>query len=274
MTCIELETFIYPYLDGEFDAHEQLEFERHLAGCPACAQKMHSEIGFLGMMRRTSQVAAAKAPESLRENIQVGLHRERQRAAMTSWFKLSAAAAVLVAASGTYYYYRPVSISRGVFIEDAARRHAKALPMEIQQNSPELFEAWFAGKLNHRVAVPQLPNATVAGARLSNVHDKEAAYISYNAVSYPGSPPRRIGLFVFDDTKGEVAASPLPSLELDSSHGYNVALWRDRDIVYELVTDLDEADIRQMLSTASLNNSTPKDSQPPNSLIRPVSVQR
>ncbi len=273
MTCAELETFLYPYLDGEFDAHEQLEFERHLAGCAACAQKVHSEVGFLGMIRRTSQVAAtARAPESLRENIQMGLHRERRRAVITSWFKLSTVAAVLVAATGTYYYYRP--LSRDVFIEDAARRHAKALPMEIQQDSPELFEAWFADKLSHRVAVPQLPNATLAGARLSNVHDKEAAYISYNAVSYPGSPPRRIGLFVFDDTKGEVAASPLPSLELDSSHGYNVALWRDRDIVYELVTDLDEADIRQMLSGASLSNAKPKDSQPPNSLIRPVSVQR
>jgi anti-sigma factor (TIGR02949 family) len=275
MTCAELETFLYPYLDGEFDAHEQLEFERHLAGCPACAQKMHSEMGFLGVMRRTSQVAAtAKAPDSLRENIQGGLHRERHRAVMTSWFKLSAAAAVaLVAASGTYYYsYRP--LSRVAFIDEAARQHAKGWPMEIQQPSPELFEAWFADKLSHRVAVPQLPNATVAGARLSNVHDKEAAYISYNAVSYAGSPPRRIGLFVFDDTKGEVAASPLPSLELDSSHGYNVALWRDRDIVYELVTDLDEADIRQMLSGASLSSSKPKDAQPPNSLIRPVSVQR
>jgi len=271
MTCVELESFLYPYLDGEFDAHEQLEFERHLAACPACSQKMHSEMAFHGMLRRTGQVAATRAPESLRETIQAGLHRERRRAVVASWLKLSAAAVVLVAAGGTYYSYRPTS--RGIFIEDAARRHAKAWPMEIQQASPERFEAWFAGKLNHPVAVPQLPNATLAGARLSNVHDKEAAYISYNSVSYPGSPPRTIGLFVFDDTKGEVTASPLPSLQLDSSHGYNVALWRDRDIVYELVTDLDEADIRQMLSGASLSSVKPKESQS-NSLIRPASVNR
>src|SRR5258708_23266666 len=127
MTCAELETFLYPYLDGEFDAHEQLEFERHLAGCPACAQKMHSELGFLSVMRRSSQVAAAKAPESLREAIQVGLHRERQRAALTSWFNLGAAAGVLVFASGTNYYYRP--LSKGIFIQDAPRRHANALPL-------------------------------------------------------------------------------------------------------------------------------------------------
>src|SRR5258707_14517373 len=100
MTCAELETFLYPYLDGEFDAHEQLEFERHLAGCPACSQKMHSEMGFLGAMRRTRQVAAAaKAPESLRENIQGGLHRGRQRAGVSSCVKLKAAAAVLVVAA-------------------------------------------------------------------------------------------------------------------------------------------------------------------------------
>src|SRR5262249_36269481 len=192
---------------------------------------------------------------------------------LSTWLKLSAAAIVLFSAGGAYYaYYR--SASSLVFIEDAARRHAKALPPEIQQVSAANFEAWFAGKLNHRVPVPELPNATLAGARLSNVHDKEAAYISYNSVSYPGSAPRRIGLFVFDDTKGEVAASPLPSVALNSSHGYNVALWRDRDIVYELVTDLTEADIRQMLSTATLEAEAKSRTGQPNSLIRPASVQR
>ena len=32
------------------------------------------------------------------------------------------------------------------------------------------------------------------------------------------------------------------------SHGFNVAVWRDEEIVYELVTDLDESDIRRMLA--------------------------
>ena len=265
MTCTELESLLHPYLDGEFEPHEQSNFEQHLAGCVECAQRVHSEMAFRGLLRRTSQAAALRAPDSLRGRIEKGFQREDRRAQLSSWFKLSAAAMVLVSAGAAYYYYRPASSV--VFIEDAARRHAKALPLEIHEN----FEAWFAGKLNHRVPVPQLPNATLAGARLSNVHDKEAAYIAYK---YSGSPPRRIGLFVFDDTKGEVAASPLPSLALNSSHGYNVALWRDREIVYELVTDLDEADIRQMLSGANLGTQAKPSTSQPNSLIRPASVQR
>ena len=36
-------------------------------------------------------------------------------------------------------------------------------------------------------------------------------------------------------------------MELQASRGYHVAIWRDGEIVYELVSDLDEADIRQML---------------------------
>jgi len=273
MTCAELDSLLHPYLDGEFEPHEQLNFEQHLAGCAECARRVHSEMAFRGLLRRTSQVAAAiRAPDSLRQSVEAGFHQEDRRAKLSSWFKLSAAAMVLFSAGAAYYYYRPASSM--VFIEDAARRHAKALPLEIQQVSPENFEAWFAGKLNHRVPVPQLPNATLAGARLSNVHDKEAAYIAYNSVSYPGSPPRRIGLFVFDDTKGEVPASPLPSVALNSSHGYNVALWRDNDIVYELVTDLTEADIRQMLSTATLEAEAKSRTGQPNSLIRPASVQR
>ncbi len=272
MTCRELEGFLYPYLDGEFEPHEQLEFERHVAVCDECAKKVHAEAGFQESVRRTRQVSASSAPEHLRHNIQIGLDRQHRRTVLGSWIKISAAAMVLAGAGGSYLLFR--SVPRVRFIEDAALRHSKALPMEIQEISPEHFEAWFAGKLDHRVAVPQLPNATLAGARLSNVRDKPAAYIAYTSVSNPGAPPRRIGLFVFDDEKGEVGATSLPAVEMNTSHGYNVAMWRDREIVYELVTDLDEADIRQMLNGAMLGSHPRAKERQPSAPVQPVSVQR
>jgi hypothetical protein len=111
------------------------------------------------------------------------------------------------------------------------------------------MEAWFHGKLDHRVSVPRLPNATLSGARISNVTDRPAAYISYERnTDEKGAPAKRIGLFIFDDTHREVEAPPLPSVQVGSSLGYNVAVWREGEIVYELVTDLDETDIRRMLA--------------------------
>jgi len=274
MTCDELDSFVYPYLDGEFGPDERLQFERHLSRCSRCAQRVHLEAGFHETLRKKTQELlfdpALRAPEALRRGIQAKLRQEQQRAFMRSWIRASAAAVAIATASGAYVYFRPGLRER--FAEDAAMRHAKALPFEIQQTTPDRFEAWFQGKLDHRVSVPRLSNAKPAGARLSNVKDKQAAYIAYDAANGAGLGPRRIGLFVFYDAKREITAAPLPSVELDSSHGYNVATWRDHEIVYELVTDLDETDIRQMLSGTQ---PTARPSPPlPAAEVKPASLQQ
>src|SRR5215469_13086191 len=107
MTCAEFERFLHPYLDGEFEADEQLEFERHLAGCEARSRTVHAETGFRDALRRTSKLAASVAPARLREKIQTGLRREHRRAVVTSWVQVSAAALVMVSVGGAYYFLRP-----------------------------------------------------------------------------------------------------------------------------------------------------------------------
>jgi len=285
ITCAELEGFLYAYLDGEFEASEKLEFERHLAECSRCAHRVHLESIFRESLHQRAREHAngpgARAPEGLRRNIHTQLRHEQQRAALRSWVRAGAAAAVIAAAGGAYIFNRPGT--RGMYVEAAALRHAKILPFEVQRDAPEHLEAWFEGKLEHSVHVPTFPNTTLAGARLSNVKDKQAAYIGYQAQGADGARPRRIGLFVFQDSNREVQAAPLPSVDLDSSHGYNVAIWRDHEIVYELVSDLDEGDIRQMLSQPSSPRRRPlvsdqrpagTTSPPPQpGLVQPASLQ-
>ncbi|HME91840.1 MAG TPA: transmembrane regulator PrtR, partial [Myxococcaceae bacterium] len=71
-----------------------------------------------------------------------------------------------------------------------------------------------------------------------------------------------------------------------NSHGYNVAIWRDREIVYELVSDLDESDIRQMVAQSAssprrrslVNEPRPAPTTSPPvlqtpSLVQPASLQ-
>jgi mycothiol system anti-sigma-R factor len=288
MTCEELESFLYVYLDGELEPSEKVELERHLARCPPCAQKAHLECAFRDNLHKKAKEigggASIRAPETLRRSVQSQIRHEQQRAILRSWFRAGAAAAVIAAAGGAYVYFRPGG--RGVYIEDAALRHAKFLPFEVQRDAPEPLEAWFEGKLDHSVRVPSFPNTRLAGARISNVKDKQAAYIAYDASGAVGSGQRRIGLFVFQDSDREVPAEPLPSVELDSSHGYNVAIWRDHEIVYELVSDLDESDIRQMLTAPSAlrrrstlpeqraAGTTSPPLPPAPTLVQPASLQR
>ncbi len=247
MNCAELEQFLYPYLDDEFGPEERLEVDTHLAECSACAARVHEEARFVEAVKAASPQLTRPAPAALREKIRGGLRKESRRAAQTAFLRVGAAAVVVVALGGSLWQYQRVN-ARKRYLEAAALRHAKGHPLEVTALPHEGLEAWFGGKLDHHVRVPRLNNVQLTGARLSNVEEKQAAYIRYDVPTLQGGVPRPVGLFVFDDASRDVRAEPLPKVELGSANGYNVAVWRDGEIVYELVSDLDEADIRRMLT--------------------------
>jgi mycothiol system anti-sigma-R factor len=273
MTCQELERLLYPYLDGEFQPEERMDMETHLATCADCARRVDEERRIQQALRRAAlhSVQSSRAPASLRAGIQVGLKREQRRTSQLQFLRASAAALVVVAVGGGWVAMRPEK--RHPFVEEAARRHAKKLPYEISNAAPEHVEAWFDGKLDHPVLVPRLRNARVDGARLLSVQGRDAAHISYAAPpSQDGEEGRRISVFVFDDASRELDAQPQPSVHLDGSTGLNVAVWRDEEIVYELVSDLDEAAIRKMLQERERSMDLPPPQRPVRQVLDVQSV--
>jgi hypothetical protein len=117
------------------------------------------------------------------------------------------------------------------------------------------------------VSVPHFPHATAAGARILQVRDKPAAYIRYDA-------PHPMGLFVYgDDHEMDVGAEPA----VGTSNGYNVVSWRNGDVVYQLVTDLDETDVLDLLPpphAAPVAAPAAPPSGTPTLDVRPASLQR
>jgi mycothiol system anti-sigma-R factor len=276
MVCRELEPFVYPYLDGELELEERVEIEAHLASCPECARRVEEERALKNVVRLGGQT---RAPGHLRDVIAQGLHETHRRERALRWLKISAAAAVVISVSGGVVYQRHAAV-RQRYLADAAIRHGKKLPDEVTPPTPDAIEAWFDGKLDYRVKVPALTNAKVTGARLSNVRDMPAAYISYEAQPVPGEA-RRVGLFVMDDDKGELSAEAWPDVEVTQSHGYNVATWRQGEMVYELVSDLEPGEIRQLLAMPTVPSVHPSGmataSAPlpaPSLNVQPASLQR
>jgi anti-sigma factor (TIGR02949 family) len=248
MTCQELDRLLYPYLDGEFQPEERMDMETHLAACANCKRRVEQEREIQQALRRAARhsIESSRAPASLRAGIQVGLKRQVLRSYQLQFLRVSAAALVVVAMGGGWVAFRPEERQR--YVEDAARRFKRQLPYEIANVGPEGVEEWFFGKLDHPVPVPRLPNTQVRGARLHSVQGRDAAFISYEATPpREGEQGQRIGVFVFDDTRRELDAQAQPSVHQDGSTGLNVAIWRDDEIVYELVTELNEADILKML---------------------------
>jgi len=250
MNCRDIDTWAMPYLDGEIEPEVRADIEGHLAGCTPCSAQIHAEAQFRDTVRGRARAAMAnaRAPEGLRDRVRRGMATERRRQTALNWAGSTAAAAalgVVVAGAWSTYRHEAQAHTRDRVLTDAAGRYAKNPPLDVQGTAPATAVAFLSEQLGQGVRLPQLQNATVRGARISHVTDKPAGYVVYEVPAATG-PARRVGLFVFDDSRREIPADPYPG-SLANARGYNVALWRENETVYELVSDLDERDIRSLL---------------------------
>jgi mycothiol system anti-sigma-R factor len=266
MNCHDLDSQVTAYLDGELVAEARVEIEEHLASCATCGRRVEVERHNHSLVRAAVKQASPQAPAQLRAAIFQHVRKDERRARRLRVGRLTAAAAAAACAMVVgNHQYRLHQLR--LYEQDAALRHARQFPMEIVQPHEEALSAWFGGKLDHPVNVPRFPNAHATGARLLQVRDKQAAYIRYDA-------PHPMGLFVFgDDHDVDVGAEP----EVGTSHGYNVVSWREGDVVYQLVTDLEERDVRELLPRGGApgagESGTPLPSTRPVE-VRPASLQR
>ena len=250
LECHDLEPLLHAYVDGEFEAADRAEFEAHLAQCGNCRQRVQAEQAFREQLRAA---AAVRAPAALRNKIELGIRRERRWATVRKLVRPEVVAA-LAACAGFVAYFSGRQFLEPM-VKDSISNHAHNLPFEVTGDDQKI-QRWFAGKVDFNVQLPHLANLHLAGARLSHVSDRSAAYVVYR-----GPAAHRVSLFVFDDPRAplEMGLSGRSrrindrDVLLANERGYNVAMWRDNEIVYSLVSDLDERDIVQLLS----NRATP-----------------
>lgn len=272
MNCRELAPLVMPWLDDELIENERLEVERHLTECQACAKQAEVARHNRTLVRTLAKAGTPPAPVSLHQTIFTTVRAEQARQRQWRFLRLSAAAAgVALCAVAGHHQWR--SFQRRLYVEDAASRHARQFPLEVRLPQPEALEAWFDGKLGHRVAVPRFPNATAEGARVLNVREKQAAYIRYDAPTRASAQPRQVGLFVFGDNANDVDVGARGEPDLRNSNGYNVVTWREGDLVYQLVTDLEEDDIRELLPSEPEHRVRPTPARPALD-VQPASWQR
>ncbi|HVP60206.1 MAG TPA: zf-HC2 domain-containing protein [Myxococcaceae bacterium] len=246
MTCSDLDRLIYPYLDGELDETERGYLEGHAAGCAGCRGRLSREAAFQGALRRSVQLRTrAPAPEALRAMLRAAIRKENRRVQMLSWARWGSLALAAAAAGVFYVEQRPGH--REQLLEDAALRYQRRLPYELTTASRADVERWFGDQMSTRVPLPHLPGATIAGARLSNLREHDAAYVVYQLpASEQRGEDRRLGLFVLDDPEWEIpSVAAWPQVGVRSVRGFSVASWRSGGLVYELVSDMDEADLRR-----------------------------
>jgi anti-sigma factor RsiW len=258
MECAELERSVEAYLDGEFDVREQAEAEVHLTACERCRKLTEAAAAVRAALRARLREAmgpgaqAGRAPAALRERVTAALARERR----PLWRRALSPVPLATAAACAAGVLVVLLSHRGddALLVEAVNKHHRGLPLEVTAAAmgPEAIPGWFAGKLDFKPTPPrfQETGARVVGARLSQLREYPAAYIRYEL------PRGQAGLFIVDDpgrrfeaTGREVHLGPR-TLRVMNSRGYNVAVWRQDEIVYSLVSDLGEDDLFELVRSA------------------------
>lgn len=255
MDCRELERAVDAFLDGEFDDRERAEAEAHLSGCPRCTAMVEGQARIRTALRAklreamTAPAPAGRAPAALRERVERALAKERRplwRRALSplpvATMAACAAGVLVVLASHT---------GNPDLLEDAIRNHHRGLPLEVDAAA---MPDWFTGKLDFRPSLPRFGGGAVRveGARLSNLREWPAAYVRYQL------PRGQAGLFIVDDparrfdAPGREVHLGRDVVRVSSARGYNVAVWRQDEIVYSLVSDLDEDALFRLVQAAQV----------------------
>ena len=255
MDCAELERSLDAWVDGELAAREQAEAERHVAACDRCraeAERSHAARATLrAKLRQAMGPTITPAPQALRERIHIALVHERR----PLWRRMLAPlpiAALAACAAGVLVVVATHGGSDPL-VDEAVRKHTRDLPLEVTAASvgPESVARWFTGKLDFNAAPPRFGAGGVrlVGGRLSNIQDRPAAYVRYEL------PRGQLGLFILDDphrrfgVAGRTVHIGPATVRLVNARGFNVAVWRRDEIVYSLVSDLDEADLARLVET-------------------------
>ena len=260
LRCREIESFLPAYVDGEFDAVERAEVESHLLDCAACQHAVRIQSAMKDAVKRA---APAVAPIELRQSVRLALRQEEPPG--SRWdavLRNPRSVGLLAAAVGAAVWFLAGGMSHPIFprnhsglVEDGIALHRRGLPLDYTASDVGLVQQWLSGRLDFAARVPRFRQGpALQGVRLSHLHSRPAAALSY---AVPQAGGQRVTLLIVDDPDdgdppGSVRRLPGRQVWLSRTRGYNVVSWRTDEIVYSLISDLDESDLLQLVQAVEL----------------------
>jgi anti-sigma factor RsiW len=242
VTCEEIRDLLSPYADGELDLVRDLEFERHLRECPACAQALE-RTRLLSTRLRDPALYHAPPPD-LHERVRASLPRSnRGRLSSPPWRRLgaltAAAALVAVAVAGAVWGLTAPS-AEDLLVRDVVARHVYSLMLtkprlDVESSDQHTVKPWFIGKLDFAPEVKDLSaeGFPLLGGRLDYLDGRPAAALVY------GRQKHVINVFVW-----RTAGRNRPPQTLERQ-GYHLIHWADGDRTTWIISDLNNEELRR-----------------------------
>lgn len=192
-------------------------------------------------------------PRSAPESLKQVLAARYAPAPRARWAGVAKSAATLLAgaamAASLLLFWQSRNASHGLF-DEAVSDHLRLLyaqnPIEIESGGVHQVKPWFAGRLDFApsLAFGGDEEFPLQGGAVALFHDRKAAAFEFKRRLHP------ITLFVF---RAEGLSLPGGTRDIgskraafDTQRGFHVLLWRDADLGYALVSDLDERELTQL----------------------------
>jgi len=227
----------------------------HVARCGPCQEFFAAEQQLRDFLK--VRVPRESPPASLREKVLAAIARQGRESAKArrrfgflrppSVALVLAALLAIVIAGSLWLRQRPAAVSPQQLASALIDDHAHSLPSEaeVASSDHEVVQSWFDGKLDFSFHLPPASDPALIGGRLCNLQGRSAALVFYQQ---PGS---RISLFVFDGSDVVLPQDQSIAIDgkrclIDSKKGFNAVMWKERGVLYGLVSDARGVDLLQL----------------------------
>ncbi|HYX42045.1 MAG TPA: anti-sigma factor [Pyrinomonadaceae bacterium] len=242
MNCQETQALLHGYLDGELDLLSNLEFERHVQTCPACARAHEAQQALRSALG--DDALYFKAPTNLRERVQttlrVGARDEaRPRLATWRWLAVGLSFALLAIIIGSLAFMRAGPTPDELLARELVASHVRALMAnhltDVASTDQHTVKPWFDGKLDFAPTVVDLTaqGFPLVGGRLDYINNRPVAALVYQRRQH------LINLFIWPAPDATERAP-----QMSVRQGYNLIHWTRAGMNYWAISDLNLSELQ------------------------------
>jgi len=249
MRCADVRDRLVAYQRGQLTPSEHADMLAHLEHCPGCAREDAAEqVLTEALERRTPQHTA---PFALKRRLAAQWPAAAPARSRWRWWARPlapalGAAAVLLAL--TPLYFRNSTPGTAAMVGEAVTDHLRVLssqsPLEIRSGGIHDVKPWFEGRLDFAPVVRFAGDADfpLQGGAVGYFLDRKAAIFVFKRRLHV------VTLFVFPAEGLPWPAHPSLAIGRARAHaasarGFNTLLWREGELGYALVSDVDPVEL-------------------------------
>jgi anti-sigma factor RsiW len=242
ITCRSALSLIEPYIDGELDAAQKADVERHLNECPNC-ELVHRRLSGLGTDLRTL-APRYEASDLLRARVLSGVRKAaatKPRRAFIPWpsgaWAIAATVLLAVSAGWNVMLLRSQRNPAAEVAQEIVSSHVRSLIgdhlLDVPSTDQHNVKPWFNGKLDYAPDVKDFAAAgfPLIGGRVDYIGHRPVAALVYKRRQHA------INLFVWP------SGGPLSMPEAAS--GFHLVAWTAAGMNYCAISDLNPPELRQ-----------------------------